>query len=70
MLINSSLNPFIYASTMPAFKMIVKRYMSCKFDDTNMEESGVRRTISLASRTYISTKSNFSTSNSRKSSLI
>ena len=32
MLINSCINPFIYASTLPAFKQIVKGYALCKFE--------------------------------------
>jgi hypothetical protein len=32
MLVNASLNPFIYASTLPAFKKVVKGYVLCRFD--------------------------------------
>ena len=32
MQINSCLNPFIYASTIPAFKKVVKGYLVCKSD--------------------------------------
>ncbi len=32
MLVNACLNPFIYASTLPAFKKVVKGYILCRFD--------------------------------------
>ena len=46
MQINSCLNPFIYASTIPAFKKVVKSYLVCKFD-AKMEEPDEIRTHSF-----------------------
>ena len=50
MQINSSLNPFIYASTIPAFKAVVKSYFACKFD-VKMEQPGSRLTYTFSSKT-------------------
>ena len=50
MQINSSLNPFIYASTIPAFKAVVKSYFACKFD-VKMEQPGARLTYTFSSKT-------------------
>ena len=45
MLINTCINPFVYATTIPAFKEIVKSLLRCnlanKMKDINLDESTI-----------------------------
>ena len=52
MLINSCLNPFIYASTLPAFKKVATGYIMCKFESI-VEGLKEIRTPRMGIRCYV-----------------
>ena len=52
MLVNSTLNPFVYAVTIPAFKKFVKGYFGCNFK-IKMEQPGPRSTYTFSSKSNV-----------------
>ena len=50
MLFNSTLNPFVYAFTIPAFKKFVKGYFACNFK-IKMEQPDPKSTYTFSSKT-------------------